>query len=71
MVEDAPREDLEHFFVSLATSLGSTVHVKVLDGKNDHHRFEAAVKGFALAFREAAGPDARRAKRTPSSKGSM
>ena len=70
MVEDAPREDLEHFFVSLATSLGSTVHVKMLDGKNDHHKFEAAVKAFALAFRDAATLDPRR-KKTPSSKGRM
>jgi imidazoleglycerol-phosphate dehydratase len=71
MVEDAPREDLEHFFVSLITSLGSTIHVKVLDGKNDHHKYEAAVKGLAVAFRLAASPDSRRAKRTPSSKGKM
>src|SRR5271155_2752140 len=33
MLEDAPREDLEHFFTSIATSLGSTLHIKVLDGK--------------------------------------
>ncbi len=71
MVEDAPREDLEHFFQSLATSLGSTVHVKVLDGKNDHHKFEAAVKGVALAFRRAATPDPRRSGKQPSSKGAM
>lgn len=71
MVEDAPREDLEHFFVSLATSLGSTVHVKMLDGRNDHHKFEAAVKGVALAFHGAATPDPRRSKKPPSSKGSM
>ena len=71
MVEDAPREDLEHFFVSLATSLGSTVHVKMLDGKNDHHKFEAAVKGVALSFRRAAATDPRRAKEPPSSKGAM
>jgi imidazoleglycerol-phosphate dehydratase len=71
IVEDAPREDLEHFFVSLATSLGSTVHVKMLDGKNDHHKFEAAVKGVAMAFRKAAAPDPRRSKRPPSSKGAM
>ncbi len=71
MLEDAPREDLEHFFVSLATSLESTVHVKVLDGKNDHHKFEAAVKGMALAFRRAATPDSRRPKEPPSSKGAM
>ena len=71
VVEDAPREDLEHFFVSLATSLGSTVHVKMLDGKNDHHKFEAAVKGVAVAFRKAATPDPRRSKKIPSSKGTM
>ena len=71
MVEDAPREDLEHFFVSLITSLGSTIHVKVIDGKNDHHRYEAAVKGLAVAFRIAATPDGRRGKKTPSSKGKM
>jgi imidazoleglycerol-phosphate dehydratase len=71
MVEDAPREDLEHFFTSLITSLGSTIHVKVLDGKNDHHRYEAAVKGLAVAFRMAASYDGRRAKKTPSSKGEM
>jgi len=73
MLEDAPREDLEHFFGSLATALDATVHVKVLDGKNDHHKFEAAIKAFALALREAASADPRRAKLKgpPSSKGSM
>ena len=71
MVEDAPREDLEHFFTSLITSLGSTIHVKVIDGKNDHHKYEAAIKAFAVAFRLAASPDPRRAEKTPSSKGKM
>jgi imidazoleglycerol-phosphate dehydratase len=71
MLEDAPREDLEHFFASLATSLGSTLHLRVLDGKNDHHKFEAAVKGVAVAFRRAASPDPRRSKQQPSSKGAM
>jgi len=70
-VEDAPREDLEHFFQSLIASLGSTVHVRVLDGRNDHHRYEAAIKALAVAFRAAATPDERRAKKTPSSKGKM
>ena len=62
MLEDAPKEDLEHFFGSIAQALEATVHVKVLDGSNDHHKFEAAVKAFALALREAAAPDPRRAK---------
>jgi imidazoleglycerol-phosphate dehydratase len=73
MIEDAPREDLEHFFSSLAQALEATVHVKVLEGSNDHHKFEAAVKAFALALREATSPDPQRAKTKapPSSKGSM
>jgi imidazoleglycerol phosphate dehydratase HisB len=71
MVEDAPREDLEHIFPSLATSMEATIHVKVLDGRNDHHKFEAAVKAFALAFREAVAPDPARARRPPTSKGVM
>lgn len=72
MVEDAPREDLEHFFGSLAQALEATVHVKVIEGSNDHHKFEAAVKAFALALREAVSLDPRRSGKTPpSSKGSM
>lgn len=71
LLEDAPREDLEHFFTSLATSIEATVHVKVLDGKNDHHKFEAAVKALALSLRGAVTPDPRRRSKTPSSKGRM
>ncbi len=73
MLEDAPREDLEHFFGSIAQALEATIHIKVLEGSNDHHMFEAAVKAFALALREAVAPDPRRAKikAPPSSKGSM
>jgi imidazoleglycerol-phosphate dehydratase len=73
MLEDAPREDLEHFFGSLAVALEATIHIKVLDGKNDHHKFEAAVKAFALALREAVEIDPRRAinRAPPSSKGSL
>lgn len=71
MLEDAAREDLEHFFGSIATAMEATVHVKVLAGKNDHHKFEAATKAFALALREAVRPDVERRGRPPSSKGSM
>jgi len=70
-LEDAPREDLEHFFSSLATALEATLHVKVLDGRNDHHKFEAAVKAFALSFRAAIQADPRRRDKPPSSKGKM
>lgn len=73
LLEDAPREDLEHFFTSIATALEATIHVKVVDGKNDHHKYEAAVKAPALSLREAASEDPRRSdlRGPPSSKGSM
>jgi imidazoleglycerol phosphate dehydratase HisB len=71
LLEDAPREDLEHFFSSLANSIEATVHIKVLEGKNDHHKFEAAVKAFALSMREAIIRDPRRNREMASSKGRM
>ena len=71
MLEDAPKEDLEHFIPSLTTTLEATVHVKILDGSNDHHKFEAAIKAFALAFREAIQLDSRRSEQLPTSKGMM
>ena len=71
MLEDAPREDLEHFLPSLSTTLEGTVHVKVLEGRNDHHKMEAAFKAFARAFGSAISFDPRRSSQLPSSKGVM
>jgi len=70
-IEDTPREDLEHFLPSLSTTLEATIHVKVLDGRNDHHKIEAGVKSFALALRDAIAPDTRRSQQLPTSKGMM
>jgi len=70
-IEDTPREDLEHFLPSLSTTLEATIHVKVLDGRNDHHKIEAGVKSFALALRDAIAPDPRRSQQLPTSKGLM
>ena len=71
MLEDAAREDLEHFFGSVATAMEVTLHIKVLRGRNDHHKFEAATKAFALSLRDALRPDSEREGRLPSSKGLM
>ncbi len=71
MLEDAPREDLEHFFASMATALEATIHVRILEGRNDHHKFEAAIKAFALSLRDAVRVDPQRRRKTPSSKGMM
>lgn len=69
-IEDVAKEDLDHFFGSLFQSMTACVHLCVRYGENDHHKAEAAIKSAAVAFREAAAPDQRRAG-APSTKGSM
>lgn len=46
-------ENVGHVLSSLATASRATLHVKVLYGKNDHHKAEAAFKAVALALRVA------------------
>ncbi|MEM4611183.1 MAG: imidazoleglycerol-phosphate dehydratase HisB [Candidatus Nitrosocaldus sp.] len=53
-VEDMAKEDIEHFFTSLASNLDACLHVVVQYGKNDHHKVEAACKALAVALRNAA-----------------
>ncbi|MDX1393314.1 MAG: imidazoleglycerol-phosphate dehydratase HisB [Gemmatimonadota bacterium] len=50
---DVSCENLPHFFGSLASAAGLTLHIDVLRGHNDHHRVEAAFKALALALRAA------------------
>jgi imidazoleglycerol-phosphate dehydratase len=71
LVEDLPREDLEHFFRSLCDSLECTLHLKIEYGSNDHHKVEACFKALALAIRKAVEIDPKRADEVPSSKGKM
>ena len=51
-VGQLPTELVEHFFRSLASSLGATLHIKV-DGSNDHHKIEACFKAFGRALKQA------------------
>jgi imidazoleglycerol-phosphate dehydratase len=46
-------EMAEHFFSSLATSAGLTLHVSKRAGRNTHHVIEAAFKGVARCLRDA------------------
>ena len=48
----------EEFFRAV-TGAGLTLHLKVLEGKNDHHMMEALFKAFGLALRQAASYDER------------
>jgi imidazoleglycerol-phosphate dehydratase/histidinol-phosphatase len=51
-VGELPSELVPHFFQSLATALGATLHMSV-KGDNTHHMIEALFKGFGRALRPA------------------
>ena len=69
-IEGMSKEDLEHFFFSLAQNLNCCIHVTVKYGDNDHHKIEAAIKSMAVAIRNAASNDPKQ-KGVPSTKGAM
>ena len=69
-IEGISKEDLEHFFFSLAQNLNCCIHVTVKYGDNDHHKDEAAIKSMAVAIRNAASNDPKQ-KGVPSTKGAM
>lgn len=51
-VGELPSELVPHFFQSLSTTLGATLHMSV-SGDNTHHMIEALFKGFGRALRPA------------------
>jgi len=69
-IEEISKEDLEHFFRSLAQSLDICMHLSVKYGENDHHKIESAIKALAVALRNAASQD-KKQRGTPSTKGVM
>ena len=48
----------EEFFRAVTVNAGLTLHLNVLDGRNDHHKMEALFKAFGLALRDAVRVDA-------------
>ncbi len=48
----------EEFFRAVAVNAGLTLHMKLLAGRNDHHRMEALFKAFGLSLRDAVRIDA-------------
>jgi imidazoleglycerol-phosphate dehydratase / histidinol-phosphatase len=55
-VGDLPTELVEHFFRSLAETLGAAIHIKVT-GENTHHMVESSFKGVARTLRRAIARD--------------
>ena len=56
---DMSTQMVREFFYALAQQAGMNLHIKVLDGNNDHHVIEAIFKAFARALDEATGIDPR------------
>lgn len=68
-VGDLQVELVHDFFEGFAMAARANVHVKVLYGRSNHHKIEAAFKAFARALRVAVAKDKRLAKMLPSTKG--
>ena len=64
-------ELFEHWFHSMAQSVGITLHVELLYGQNNHHICESIYKGFARAMRSAVEVDPRKGGAVPSTKGQL
>ena len=58
-----------HFFESFAVTARANVHVRVLYGRDDHHKTEATFKALGRALNVAVRRDPRRVGRVPSTKG--
>ncbi len=61
-------ELVEDFFQAVCSELKANIHLKVVYGRNSHHKIEALFKAFARSMRFATGFD-KRQKSIPSTKG--
>jgi imidazoleglycerol-phosphate dehydratase len=69
LVGDLQTELVHDFFEGFAVGARANVHVKVMYGRSNHHKIEAAFKAFARALRVACARDKQLAKLLPSTKG--
>jgi imidazoleglycerol-phosphate dehydratase len=70
-IGEAPTEMVPHVLSSFATGARVTLHVRQLEGANDHHIAEAAMKALGRALDAATQIDQRIAGEVPSTKGTL
>ena len=58
-IGDMSTEMVKEFFYAISYSCGMNLHIKVLDGTNNHHIMEAMFKAFAKALDQATQMDER------------
>lgn len=67
-IGDFPVNLVEEMFRAIVNKSGMTLHIKLLNGKEAHHAFEAVFKGFSKALNMAVSNNPRN-KSIPSTKG--
>jgi imidazoleglycerol-phosphate dehydratase len=70
-VGNIPTSLFPHFLESFAITSRSTLHARILYGRDDHHKAEALFKALARALAGATQLDPRRMGAIPSTKGSL
>ncbi|MCS7206703.1 MAG: imidazoleglycerol-phosphate dehydratase HisB [Dehalococcoidia bacterium] len=70
-VEGLEADLLRHMLESFAYEARMTLHARVLEGRNNHHKAEALFKALARALRQAVAPDPRLGGEVPSTKGTL
>ena len=68
-VGDLQAELLEDFFGGFVSHARTNLHVKVLEGRSNHHKLEAIFKGWARAMKYACSVDKSLRGQLPSTKG--
>lgn len=58
-VGDMDTEMVREFFYAISYSAGMNLHLKIMDGINNHHMIEALFKAFGKALDEATSPEPR------------
>jgi imidazoleglycerol-phosphate dehydratase len=66
-----PVDLIEHFLYSFAINAQVTLHIKLLNGKNNHHIAEGIFKALGIALDQASRLNPKRINIIPSSKGEL
>ena len=70
-IGEFPLDLARHFFESMAIEGKFCLHVKVLNGSNEHHVIESAFKAFARALRRSVTIDEKAPTQISSTKGTI
>lgn len=69
LINDLETPLVRHFFMSFATTAMITLHIRLFDGEDPHHKVESIFKSFARALKQACSINQEHAGTLPSTKG--